>query len=215
MTIKAVLSDLGNVVGMYQDGTYIGHFENQPSVRKLLPKSDSRLVQLESDLWEIQHRYELGELTELQYRQQISRRLGLSRVIIHGVMHQCFYDIFTLNRQVWKLWNQFKLSGITMVAVSNLCRSHHLTMQRIGALIPFDHEVLSYEEELRKPSKELMIRALDRAGVAAEEAVFIDDLPRNLVPAEELGIKTHQFTGDFKALCDFLTDRGLKIKTEE
>ena len=59
-----------------------------------------------------------------------------------------------------------------------------------------------------------MIRALDRAGVAAEEAVFIDDMHKNLVPAADLGIKVHCYR-NFPELCWFLAACGLEIKIEE
>lgn len=52
----------------------------------------------------------------------------------------------------------------------------------------FDASVISGEVGLRKPDPAIYRLALERIGLAAEECVFVDDLPFNLPPAEELGM---------------------------
>jgi HAD superfamily hydrolase (TIGR01509 family) len=63
----------------------------------------------------------------------------------------------------------------------------------MGLLSGFDHLVMSWTEGLRKPSEELMVRALDRSGCAAEEALFVDDIEDNLRPAAKFGVATHHY----------------------
>ena len=59
----------------------------------------------------------------------------------------------------------------------------------------FDDIVVSGEERLLKPEREIYERALKRFGLAPEEAIFIDDRDDNVRGAEALGIKGHVFRG--------------------
>ena len=57
----------------------------------------------------------------------------------------------------------------------------------------FDGRVVSGEEKMRKPHSEFYQVLLNRFGVKAEEALFIDDSYRNIKGAEKIGIKTIHF----------------------
>ncbi|GAA5830488.1 hypothetical protein JCM11251_002488 [Rhodosporidiobolus azoricus] len=54
----------------------------------------------------------------------------------------------------------------------------------------FDEYVESCVEGMRKPDPRFFQLALERVGVKAEEAVFLDDIGHNLAAAAKLGIKT-------------------------
>ena len=54
----------------------------------------------------------------------------------------------------------------------------------------FDEVVESCVEGMRKPEAAIYQLALARLGVPAEQAVFLDDIPGNLRPAEALGVTT-------------------------
>jgi putative hydrolase of the HAD superfamily len=54
----------------------------------------------------------------------------------------------------------------------------------------FDSVVISGEVGLRKPQPEIFRLALDRLGVGAERAVFVDDAEPNLIGARALGLRT-------------------------
>lgn len=58
----------------------------------------------------------------------------------------------------------------------------------------FHGRVVSGEEKTRKPFKEIYTTLLTRYNINPQEAVFVDDNIRNLIPAKELGIKTIHFT---------------------
>lgn len=57
----------------------------------------------------------------------------------------------------------------------------------------FEDGVFSHEVGKRKPHPDVYKAALQKAGVNAEEAVFIDDKPKLLVPAAEMGMTTFAF----------------------
>jgi len=60
-----------------------------------------------------------------------------------------------------------------------------------GALQPyFDHFLESSQLGLRKPDPRIYRYACERMGVPADQAIFLDDIGRNLKPARELGMTT-------------------------
>ena len=58
----------------------------------------------------------------------------------------------------------------------------------------FDGIVVSGEEKLIKPDARIFRLLLDRYGLAAESAVFVDDNPKNVAAASALGIHGIHFT---------------------
>lgn len=66
----------------------------------------------------------------------------------------------------------------------------------------FDVIVISAEEGVAKPDAEVFRRTLARLGVAAEEAVFVDDWPPNVAGAAALGIRAILFESGQQAMED-------------
>jgi epoxide hydrolase-like predicted phosphatase len=54
----------------------------------------------------------------------------------------------------------------------------------------FDGVVISGEVGMRKPAPEMYELGAQRIGVEPNQCVFVDDLPFNLKPAQELGMAT-------------------------
>ena len=69
-----------------------------------------------------------------------------------------------------------------------------VALSRYDFLNWFDGIVVSGAEKMRKPAPEFYQLLLDRHKVKAEEALFIDDNYRNILAAEQLGIKSIHFT---------------------
>ena len=57
-----------------------------------------------------------------------------------------------------------------------------------------DGAVYSFEVGKRKPSYDIYQIATEMAGVKNHEALFIDDLPENIIAAKEIGITSFLFT---------------------
>lgn len=60
----------------------------------------------------------------------------------------------------------------------------------------FDEVIVSCEVGCSKPDPAIYRLCLERLGVAAQNALFVDDLPANLEGAAALGIQTLHFRGD-------------------
>jgi len=55
--------------------------------------------------------------------------------------------------------------------------------------------VVSAEEKLMKPDERIYRIALERIGIEAGEAVFVDDFPENVRAAKAIGMRTVWFRG--------------------
>jgi putative hydrolase of the HAD superfamily len=85
-----------------------------------------------------------------------------------------------------------RTAGIRTALVSNSWGVHRYPHDMFSEL--FDGVVISGEERIRKPALRMYELGAERAGVPAPACVFVDDLPFNLTPAEELGMATVHHT---------------------
>jgi putative hydrolase of the HAD superfamily len=76
----------------------------------------------------------------------------------------------------------------------------------------FDGVVISAEEGTRKPSRRMYELGAQRAGVAPEQAVYVDDLPFNLKPAQEMGMATVHHTSAEQTIPELEALLGLALR---
>jgi 2-haloacid dehalogenase len=95
-------------------------------------------------------------------------------------------------------------AGVPLFAITNFSHEFWPPFRaREAALFDrFRDIVVSGEEKLVKPDAAIYRLALDRFGVAAADAVFIDDNAANVAGAEAVGMTAILFTG-----VDDLTER--------
>jgi epoxide hydrolase-like predicted phosphatase len=79
-------------------------------------------------------------------------------------------------------------AGVRTGLVSNSWGVHRYPHDLFSQI--FHGVVISGEEGIRKPARRMYELGAERAGVPAERCVYVDDLPFNLTPAEELGMAT-------------------------
>lgn len=83
-------------------------------------------------------------------------------------------------------------AGIRTALVSNSWGTHRYPHAIFDEI--FDGVVISGQEGMRKPSRRMYELGAERAGLAPELCVYVDDLPFNLAPAAELGMATIHHT---------------------
>jgi len=142
----------------------MGRFRRDPEARDLL-------VALEK-----------GQLSEPDFERQFAQLLEVGPDgLIDGLFAGVKAD--TAMVQAVRLAHQ---SGVRTALVSNSWGVHRYPHDLFEEL--FDGVVISGEEGIRKPSKRMYELGAERAGVSASDCVYVDDLPFNLTPAEELGM---------------------------
>jgi len=137
------------------------------------------------------HRLERGETTLTSARAEIieiGRRDGIDADPFH---------LFTamgggggMRGEVVDLARELKASGLGSALVTNNALEFRDFWRRsipLGEL--FDHVIDSSEVGLRKPDPRIFELALERLGVDAASAVFLDDYAGNVEAAERIGIR--------------------------
>ena len=87
---------------------------------------------------------------------------------------------------------QLRSRGILIALVSNCGDTTRPLLQRLGVIELADAVVLSCEIGAMKPSPEIYFTALEDLGVAAADAVMIDDQPAFCAGAEAVGVHAIQ-----------------------
>jgi putative hydrolase of the HAD superfamily len=104
--------------------------------------------------------------------------------------------------------------GLRAAALTNnwVGESGDTRSSALGELGPlFDVVVESAVEGLRKPDPRIYALALARIGVSAPEAVFLDDIGRNLKPARALGMTTIKVDDEEQALDELSRVLGFAL----
>jgi putative hydrolase of the HAD superfamily len=86
--------------------------------------------------------------------------------------------------------------GVRIALVSNCADTTRGLLEHLGVIPLVDAVVLSCEVGSAKPSPEIYVTALADLGVAAADAVFIDDQPTFCMGAEAVGVRPIQITRD-------------------
>ena len=91
---------------------------------------------------------------------------------------------------------RLRSKGVLTALVSNCADTTRGQLEYLGIVPLVDAVVLSCEVGSMKPYPEIYVTALEELGVAAVDAVFIDDQPTYCVGAEAVGIRPIQIARD-------------------
>ncbi len=106
---------------------------------------------------------------------------------------QIWSDIFRENAGMADLIERLR-TDFKLCLLSNTNELHfEFIRNNFPVVNKFDWCVLSYEAGVMKPAPEIYRIALNKAGVEAEEAIFIDDIRGHVLGAQGLGINSAEF----------------------
>ncbi len=131
---------------------------------------------------------EKGALREIDFEQRFAGLLGVAP---EGLIDGLFAGVRPDTAMIEAV-RAAREAGIRTALVSNSWGVHRYPHDLFSEI--FDGVVISGEEGTRKPARRMYELGAERAGVAAELCVFVDDLPFNLTPAQELGMATVHHT---------------------
>lgn len=185
MTIKAVIWDMGGVIMRTTDFTpreelATGLGMTRHELEKIFFSSESGT------------RAQLGEIEFPQHLENVRLALRLPA----GEM-KTFWDRFwsgdELDTQLVEYIRQLKLNyrtGLLSNAFSNL---RGWIASQVKFADAFDDIVISAEEGVMKPDPRIYRRSLENLGVAAGNAIFIDDFEHNVEGARAVGMHAIHF----------------------
>ncbi|MFT5530276.1 MAG: putative hydrolase of the HAD superfamily [Candidatus Poriferisodalaceae bacterium] len=114
-----------------------------------------------------------------------------------------------------------KEHGIRIACITNnmkaghgagMARSEEQAAAVADAMSHFEMVIESSVEGLRKPDPAIYQLALDRMGIAAADAIYLDDLGINCKPAAALGMRAIKVTDGEKALADLEALVGIALR---
>ncbi len=194
MTISAVIWDLGGVLLRTED------FSSRQALADRMGKSRTELENLVFD-GDSGDRAQLGEISADEHWDNIRRILGLDAAGISEFRRQ-FWEGDQLDVElvdtIRSLRGRYK-TGLLSNAFSDL---RQVVTSRLNFSDAFDEMVISAEIHLMKPDPRIYQHALQRLGVAAQEAVFIDDMLRNVEGACSQGMNAIHFRQRSQALAE-------------
>jgi putative hydrolase of the HAD superfamily len=185
MTIRAIIFDIGGVLFRVQDFGPWRRWE----ARLGLP--DRRLGDIVFDN-PVSYQAFVGEVTATEAWNEAARRLDLTPE-----------ELEDLKADFWKggVWDAELLDFIRRLKpdlkTGIISDAWDDTRPAIAGFLnsdTFDVIVISAEEGVAKPDPEIFRRALSRLGVAAHEAIFVDDRGKNVKGAQQLGMYAIKYT---------------------
>jgi putative hydrolase of the HAD superfamily len=100
-----------------------------------------------------------------------------------------YSDVFSINPPILDLLRRLKTNNKLILLSNTDVERFGFIQKKFPEIFLFDEYVLSYEVGYMKPHPEIYMRALNIAGIRAEECVFLDDLQENIDGAEGVGMK--------------------------
>ena len=181
---RGLLIDFGNVLTT----SVFASFAAFGQAQGLDPLAVSRLLREDLRAVDLVARLETGELPDAVFESEFAALLGVKPEGLIGRM----LAGTGLERRMIDAVRALRRAGVRTALVSN---SWGLTSYPEALLNDlFDEVVISAHVGLRKPDPEIYRLAACKVGLDPAECVFVDDLPSNLVPAEQLAMGTIRHT---------------------
>lgn len=194
MSIRAVIWDLGGVLVRTEDYTS----RDRLAASLGLSREELEDLVFSKDSGD---RAQLGLISVEQHSENLRQRFGLQR----SEMDRFWKDFWGGDRLdaelvtfIRSLRARYK-TGLLSNAFSDL--RHYVTHVWKFA-DAFDEMVISAEVGLVKPDAQIYHLALQRLGIAPQEAVFIDDMPRNVEGARAANMHAIRFLSPRQACSE-------------
>lgn len=179
--IKAVIFDWGGVIAPNPYGGWLGILAGMldMTIPDLLPHWQ------EAGYGDLSR----GTIDEKEFFRLFKISLGralptdVSRIWIDGSAFEPWSEMLAYV-------NQLKKDGMKVSLLSNTVEPMSAVAIQRGLYEGFEPIILSNHVGSVKPELPIYQMILDKLKLRASECVYIDDLPRNLVPAKELGMIT-------------------------
>lgn len=157
---------------------------------------------------------EEGKISEEDYRQELGKIVG--RQLTYGEVQHCWLG-YMKEVPAYKLaaLRELRAKGYRVIMLSNTnpyimdwAESKDFPGDGQPLSSYFDAQYRSYELKLMKPDETFYRTVLSKEKLLPSEALFVDDGPRNVAVASELGIKTYcpengsDWTGVLEKLLD-------------
>jgi epoxide hydrolase-like predicted phosphatase len=148
---------------------------------------------------------ETGKITEDEFEPGLAALLDVApEGLIDGLLAGVGPDVAMIEAV-----RRARGEGVRTVLVSNSWGVHRYPRELFAEI--FDGLVISGEVGMRKPAPEMYTLGAQLAGVAPARCVYVDDLPHNLTPAQELGMATVHHTDATTTIAELERLLGVEL----
>src|SRR5262249_1121869 len=192
-------------------GKVILDFNFETGVQALHAACSISRDRLEEVLWDENciRRYERGEISTRDFHAYLCETADL-KLDLAGFCRtwtSVFLPDLIVSEDLLRVLKQ----KYPLILVSNTNEVHvDFIRANYGFLEFFDHHVLSYEVGSLKPERKIFEHAIAVSGYPPEALFFTDDREENIVAANGLGMRGHQFRSQGQ-LVDALRHVGVEI----
>ena len=201
--IRNILFDMGNVLIRFDRDYFIDRLGVSPEDKALLMRHVFRSVE-----WVCMDR---GSMVEADAVNSVCARLPEH-------LHDAAAKLIAMwDRPILpipgmlELVQELKENGYGIYLLSNASVRQHAYWPRVPGSHLFDGTLISADEGIMKPQKEIYRLCLERFGLKAEECFFIDDVSANIQGACNCGIAGTVFRFDAQLLRTELREAGVRI----
>ncbi|MEA2363479.1 MAG: putative hydrolase of the superfamily [Thermoleophilaceae bacterium] len=177
--MKGLLLDFGGVLTT----NVFDSFREFCVAEGLEPDAVKRLFRDQPQARELVRRLETGSLSEDGFGERFGELLGIADRA--GLVNRMFGALREDERMLGAV-RRARAAGIRTGLVSNSMGAGRYDRATFPEL--FDGVVISGDVGMHKPQPEIFLLGAERAGVAPEECVFVDDLRENCDGAEAVGM---------------------------
>lgn len=178
--IKAIIFDFGGVLVRTRDYTARRQWEK----RLGLPEGGLEAAVFGSEAGALA---EVGRISNAERWQRVGEALGLNSPNEVAQLQRDFFSGDALDQELVSLIHQLRGHYKTAL-LSNAPMELAQALVEFGLNSCFDEVIISAAVGLAKPDPAIYRLTLARLGIAAEEAVFIDDMQVNVDTATALGM---------------------------
>jgi putative hydrolase of the HAD superfamily len=187
MDLQAVIFDYGEVLSELPDGQ---------RHRNLVTISGIKEEAFDKAYWAHRLDYDADILNGQTYWQTVARDNGVSFTAaqIEQLLEQDALMWMNLNPTMLAWIPKIKQSGFRLGILSNMGYGVlNYMLPRFSWLADFDHLTWSCELGVVKPDPAIYLHTVKKLGVAPDQALFIDNLEKNIVGAEAVGLHANLF----------------------
>lgn len=201
--MKAVVFDLGGVVL----GSPLHMIADYEVEQGIAPGTINRVV-TDAGADGAWSRFERGALSRSEFVAVFEAECAAAGAEVDAhVILQGIDEVATPRPSMLAALERLREAGLKLAALTNNFRP----LQVPELTERFDVVVESSVEGYRKPQPQIYELVLERLGVGAGEAVFLDDIGANLKPARSMGMTTIKVIDPEQALAELEQVLGLRI----
>ena len=198
--IKVIFFDIG--------GVYIKSSGRSAvtAVSNILNKDFDEVRNVFVEIWDD---FAIGRMSEEDYYKNLTLRLGIDAKTMAEIWTS--EEMFSRNIEVELIITELKKKGYTVATITDVDPVHLKIHMEKGTYKIFEYVIDSVNAKSTKSSgKDIYEKALKVANLKPDECIMIDDTPKKLIAARELGINTILFE-DAEKLKEDLNAFGVEI----